>query len=216
MPQSNADPATPHPSYFTTGRHRPPHGLRVTGLNNPPKADKYRKIHTRSFSGYDQQLPNNLGMSVPQSNANPATPHPSYFTTGRHRPPHGLRVICLNNPPKPDKYRKIHTRSFSGYDQQLPNNLGEEERTRPQTATPPLGLQQNTSSRLKSPLNHAHSSCPNLSLFELACQTSPRPICASCANKRNLQHPLKRARFYRPKHCLQTPLTHTSNHKKRG
>ena len=123
----------------------------------------------------------------------PATPHPSYFTTGRHRPPHGLRVTGLNNPPKADKYRKIHTRSFSGYDQQLPNNLGEEERTRPQTATPPLGLQQNTSSRLKSPLNHAHSSCPNLSLFELACQTSPRPICASCANKRNLQHPLKRS-----------------------
>ena len=124
MPQSNADPATPHPSYFTTGRHRPPHGLRVTGLNNPPKADKYRKIYTRSFSGYDQQLPNNLGMSVPQSNANPATPHPSYFTTGRHRPPHGLRVTGLNNPPKADKYRKIYTRSFSGYDQQLPNNLG--------------------------------------------------------------------------------------------
>ena len=153
---------------------------------------------------------------MPQSNADPATPHPSYFTTGRHRPPHGLRVTGLKNPSKPDKYRKIHTRSFSGYDQQLPNNLGEEERTRPQTATPPLGLQQNTSSRLKSPLNHAHSSCPNLSLFELACQTSPRPICASCANKRNLQHPLKRSWFYRPKHCLQTPLTHTSNHKKRG
>ena len=101
MPQSNADPATPHPSYFTTGHHRPPHGLRVICLKNPPKPDKYRKIHTRSFSGYDQQLPNNLGMSVPQSNANPATPHhptSPQTVTGRHMVYGSLVLITLQKP----------------------------------------------------------------------------------------------------------------------
>lgn len=60
MPQGNADPAFLTPP-------TPPRGLRVNCLNTPLKADKYRKIHTRSFSGYDQQLPNNLGVTEEES-----------------------------------------------------------------------------------------------------------------------------------------------------
>ena len=136
---------------------------------------------------------------MPQSNADPATPHPSYFTTGHHRPPHGLRVICLKNPPKPDKYRKIHTRSFSGYDQQLPNNLGmsvpqsnanrsfsgydqqlpnnlgEEERTRPQTHTPQRGSQQKSPSRHRSTSSPEPCSCLHLAPIYRSLSLPARP-----------------------------------------
>ena len=145
----------------------PPHPLRlrVTFLKSLIKLDKYRKFSINYFSGYDQQLPNNLGeeertrpqihtpprgsqqkspsrlkshLSPAHSSCHHLAPiyrslslptratliQPDLTITLHHRPPHGLRVTCLNNPLESDKYRKIHTRPFSGYDQQLPNNLG--------------------------------------------------------------------------------------------